>query len=153
VFTDSPFVLVQAEAHHRSHAIIEQVFATCAPSPADRIVIMSKTFADLVAITRQVVVAFDEVERRPWTIEVTALELAKQVGDLSRRILAAEGYYLADRDQRTEYAARPEDIGDELADILYCLIRISDHYAIDLESAHIDARRREMRYVGREPNF
>jgi len=37
------------------------------------------------------VVAFDEVERRPWTIEVTALELAEQVGDLSRRILAAEG--------------------------------------------------------------
>jgi NTP pyrophosphatase (non-canonical NTP hydrolase) len=113
----------------------------------------SRTFAELVAITRRVAAAFDEVERRPWTIEVTALELVKQVGDLSRRILAAEGYYLADRDQRAEYAARPEDIGDELADILYCLIRVSDHYGIDLESAHVDARRREMRYVGCEPSF
>jgi hypothetical protein len=26
-FTDSPFVLVHAEAHHRGHAVIEQVFA------------------------------------------------------------------------------------------------------------------------------
>ena|GEM_PF-2314545 len=42
VLTDSPFVLVQAEAHHRSHAVIELVFATCAPSPADRMVVMTK---------------------------------------------------------------------------------------------------------------
>ncbi|MGH3186951.1 MAG: IS1380 family transposase [Streptosporangiaceae bacterium] len=27
VFTDSPFELVQAEAHHRDHAVVEQVFA------------------------------------------------------------------------------------------------------------------------------
>jgi Transposase DDE domain group 1 len=33
VFTDSPFVLVQAEAHHRGHAIIEQVFAELIDGP------------------------------------------------------------------------------------------------------------------------
>ena len=27
VFTDSPFEMIQAEEHHRDHAIIEQVFA------------------------------------------------------------------------------------------------------------------------------
>jgi hypothetical protein len=27
VFTDSPFTMIQAEEHHRDHAIIEQVFA------------------------------------------------------------------------------------------------------------------------------
>jgi NTP pyrophosphatase (non-canonical NTP hydrolase) len=113
----------------------------------------SRPFDDLVAVTRQVVAAFDAAERRPWTIEVTALELAKQIGDLSRRILAAEGYYLADRDRRPEYAAQAADIGDELADVLYCLIRISDHYGIDLESAHFAARRAEMRYLGHEPTF
>lgn len=70
-----------------------------------------------------------------------------------RRILATEGYYLADRDCRPEYSAHPEDIGDELADILYCLIRISDHYRIDFESAYLMARRNEMRYLGHEPTF
>jgi hypothetical protein len=33
VFTDSPFVLVQAEAQHRRHAIIEQVFAELIDGP------------------------------------------------------------------------------------------------------------------------
>ncbi len=112
-----------------------------------------KTFAELVAVTRQVAAAFDTVDRRPWTVEVIVLELAKQVGDLTRRILAAEGYYLADREGRAEYAASPADIGDELADILYCLIRIGDHYSIDLEAAHLKARRQEMYYIGREPDF
>ncbi len=32
-FTDSPFVLVQAETHHRRHAIIEQVFAELIDGP------------------------------------------------------------------------------------------------------------------------
>jgi hypothetical protein len=33
VFTDSPFILVQAEEHHRAHAIIEQVFAELVDGP------------------------------------------------------------------------------------------------------------------------
>ncbi len=32
-FTDSPFILVQAEAQHRGHAIIEQVFAELIDGP------------------------------------------------------------------------------------------------------------------------
>jgi hypothetical protein len=32
-FTDSPFVLVQAEEHHRGHAVIEQVFAELIDGP------------------------------------------------------------------------------------------------------------------------
>ena len=32
-FSDSPFVLIQAEAHHRGHAIIEQVFAELIDGP------------------------------------------------------------------------------------------------------------------------
>jgi hypothetical protein len=32
-FTDSPFVLVQAEEHHRAHAVIEQVFAELIDGP------------------------------------------------------------------------------------------------------------------------
>jgi hypothetical protein len=112
-----------------------------------------RTFAELVAINRAVAVAFDKAERRPWSIEVTALELAKQGGDLSRRILSAEGYYLPDRDRRPEYAGQIDDIGNELADILYCLIRISDHYGIDLERARLQARRDELHYLGQAPDF
>jgi hypothetical protein len=33
LFTDSPFELVQAEAHHRDHAIVEQVFADLTSGP------------------------------------------------------------------------------------------------------------------------
>jgi hypothetical protein len=33
VFTDSPFELVQAEGHHRGHAIVEQVFADITSGP------------------------------------------------------------------------------------------------------------------------
>jgi Transposase DDE domain group 1 len=33
VFTDSPFELIQAEAHHRDHAIVEQVFADLNDGP------------------------------------------------------------------------------------------------------------------------
>jgi hypothetical protein len=32
-FTDSPFVLVQAEEQHRGHAVIEQVFAELIDGP------------------------------------------------------------------------------------------------------------------------
>ena len=33
VFTDSPFELVQAEAQHRDHAVVEQVFADWTDGP------------------------------------------------------------------------------------------------------------------------
>jgi len=33
VFTDSPFVLVQAEEHHRGHAVVEQLFAEIIDGP------------------------------------------------------------------------------------------------------------------------
>lgn len=111
------------------------------------------TFQDLIDITRKVIAAFDRIERRPWTIETTTIELMKQVGDLARRIMTQEQYYLPDRDQRPEYLTSEDDIGDELADILYCLIRIAEHYHIDLEVAHLRARRAELRYAGREPDF
>jgi hypothetical protein len=33
LFTDSPFTMIQAEAHHRDHAQVEQVFADCNDGP------------------------------------------------------------------------------------------------------------------------
>jgi NTP pyrophosphatase (non-canonical NTP hydrolase) len=97
--------------------------------------------------------AFARVEQRPWTIETTMIELTKQVGDLAKHIMMIERYYLPDREQRPDYQTTTDDIADELADILYCLIRIAEQYHIDLEAAHIRARRNELLYVGEEPDF
>ncbi len=70
-----------------------------------------RTFQELIDITRKVIHAFEHVEQRPWTIEVTMIELMKQIGDLSK------------------------------------------HINIDLEQAHLNARRKEMLYLGQEPDF
>lgn len=112
-----------------------------------------RTFSELIEITRRVIAAFDAAAQRPWTIEATMIELMKQVGDLSKHVMMAEQYYLEDRASRPEYQTSTQDIGDELADILYCVIRIAEHYGIDLEAAHLEARRRELRYLGREADF
>lgn len=64
--------------------------------------------------------------------------------------MVAEQYYLADRDSDPRYAG---DVGDELADILHAVLRIADHYDIDLEEAHVAARRREMAYLDIEADF
>jgi NTP pyrophosphatase (non-canonical NTP hydrolase) len=111
------------------------------------------TFKELIEMTRKVIAAFDEVEQRPWTIEVTMIELMKQVGDLSKHVMMMEKYYLQDRADDPNYQTSIEDIADELADILYCIIRIAGHYHIDLETAHIRTRRKEMQYLGQKADF
>lgn len=111
------------------------------------------TFEDLVAITRRVIAAFDAAERRPWSIEATMIELMKQTGDLAKHVMVTEHYYLEDRDRTLVYHTSTENIADELADILYCLIRVAEHYHIDLEQAHLEARRKELRYLGQQPDF
>jgi NTP pyrophosphatase (non-canonical NTP hydrolase) len=111
------------------------------------------SFQELIGMTRTVIAAFDAAEQRPWTIEASVIELMKQVGDLSRHIMMAERYYLPDRADDPAYATTKDDIADELADILSCLIRVAEHYQIDLEQAHLRARRNEMRYLGKEPDF
>ena len=111
------------------------------------------SFQELIGMTRTVIAAFDAAEQRPWTIEASIIEMMKQVGDLSRHVMMAERYYLEDRATHPSYQTSQEDIADELADILYCVIRVAEHYHIDLEQAHLQARRNEMRYLGKEPDF
>lgn len=95
-----------------------------------------KSFADLVRINRAVASAFDGRERRPWTGLTEVAELAKQVGDLARAILSHEQWYLRERDATAHYSADRDRIGDELADILYCLLRLADRWSVDLAAAH-----------------
>ena len=106
-----------------------------------------RTFDELIELTRKVARGFDARERRPWTVEALMIELMKQIGDLSRHLMVAEGYYLANRDTDPSYATTKADIADELADILYCVIRIAGHYGIDLEEAYVAARERELDYL------
>jgi NTP pyrophosphatase (non-canonical NTP hydrolase) len=109
--------------------------------------VVTRTLADLVEINRQVVAAFDEREQRPWGIEATLIELAKQVGDLARAVLTVERYYLPDRQTDPRYAADRNRIGNELADILYCVMRVADVYEVDLAEAHLAARAAEWAYL------
>jgi uncharacterized protein len=98
------------------------------------------SFADVINLSREVAKRFDEIERRPWTIETTIIEMMKQVGDLSRQFMAYEKYYLPDRADHPRYRTSVDAIANELADILHNVIRIADYYGIDLESAHLKAR-------------
>lgn len=81
------------------------------------------------------------------------IELTKQVGDLAKRIIVREQYSLADRDVRADSQLPKTDMSDELADILDRLICIADYYGVDLEVAHIEARRAARGYVGESPGF
>jgi NTP pyrophosphatase (non-canonical NTP hydrolase) len=106
------------------------------------------SFDELVALTRRVIAGFEEREQRPWGVEASLIELIKQVGDLARHVMMAESYYLPDRSSDARYATTTERVGDELADILYCVIRLADLYGIDLAEAQVSARRRELDYLG-----
>ena len=43
----------------------------------------------------------------------------------------------------TKYTATDEKIADELADILFAVVRIADHYGIDLVSTNAKVRKLE----------
>lgn len=107
----------------------------------------SLSFQELEQLTKRVIREFDQREQRPWGIEGSMMELTKQVGDLARHVMVFEKYYLKDRELDPQYKTDRGRVADELADILYCLIRIADHYKIDLEKAHLRARKRELQYL------
>ena len=96
------------------------------------------TFQEVVEKTNKVITAFQKVEQREWGIEGNMIELMKQVWDLSKNIMMLENYYLAERKNNANYnIASKERIGNELSDIFFMIVRIANHYKIDLEKAHI----------------
>jgi len=95
---------------------------------------------EIVERTRVIIKRFEQVEGKPWGAEGGTIELMKQVGELSRLVMGQEGYYFKNRDKLdAHYLVTKEKIGDELADILYIIIRLADHYQIDLFDAHLKA--------------
>jgi len=90
---------------------------------------------------------FAKIEGRPWGAEATMIEMMKQVGELAKHVMVAEKYYFAGREEMLGYVTNKEIIGDEIADVFSMVIRLADHYGIDLVEAHIKARQMEDEFL------
>jgi len=105
-------------------------------------------FKEAVILTENIIKRFEKIEGKPWGAEGSLIELQKQVGELSKLIMVNENYYFPSRDQiDKQYKVSKEKIEDELADILCAVIRLAKHYKIDLEKAHIEARKKEDNFL------
>lgn len=106
-------------------------------------------FKEAIKLAEEIIKRFEKIEGKKWGAEGSLIELQKQVGELSKLIMVYEKYYFSDRDKTDkQYETTKEKIADELADIFYAIIRIAKHYNIDLEKAHIEARKAEDNFLG-----
>ena len=106
-----------------------------------------QTFDDAINDIRKTVSRFQKIEGKPWGVEGAVIELAKQVGQLSALIMNREGYYYAEREKESDnYKASNDNIADELADVMFAVVRIADHYGIDLVSTNIQTRKLEDKF-------
>jgi len=96
------------------------------------------TFQEVMAKSVEVIREFEKVEKKKWGVEGAMMELSKQVGELSKNVMMFEGYYMAGRDSLKEYQTSKNKIADELSDVLFIVIRIANHYGIDLEKEHMN---------------
>ncbi len=109
---------------------------------------INQTFQDAIDATRQSITRFQKIEGKPWGVEGAIIELAKQVGDLAALVMNEEGYYFANRNEQSEkYASSKDSIADELADIMFAVVRIADHYGIDLVATNIKTRKKEDKFL------
>lgn len=104
----------------------------------------NQTFEDAINEIRKSVSRFQKIEGKPWGVEGGVIELAKQVGQLSALVMNREGYYYSEREkENNNYHATNDRIADELADIMFAVVRIADHYDIDLVATNVKTRKDE----------
>ena len=109
---------------------------------------MDMSFNEALELAKKIIKRFEKIENRPWGVEGSIIELSKQVRELSKLVMVYEKYYFQNKDKPdNKYPVSKEKIGDELADILYAIIRIAEHYNIDLLEAHIKAREEEDKFL------
>lgn len=98
------------------------------------------SFQEVIDLAKDRINRMKKLENKAWNFEGSFIELSKQVGDLAKIIMRYENYYHQDTQDKL---LLKDDLGDELADLLYVIIRLSDHYQINLEEAYIKARDKE----------
>lgn len=84
--------------------------------------------SEMVTMTRDITHLFDEIVGK-WDINVMVTELVGEVGTLADSIMIQEK-------KRPPRNGDSIDLEDDIVDILFMLIRIADHYDIDIESAY-----------------
>lgn len=104
---------------------------------------MSKTFAEMEDMYKEVVKRFNKIELQEWKAEGAMIELSKQVGELAKQVMIKERYYALEGDVPDV----DERLGNEMADVIAQVMRLADYYRIDLEKAFIEAREDEDRYL------
>ena len=105
--------------------------------------VMSKTFAQMQEMYREVVKRFQMIELRDWKAVGAMIELSKQVGELAKQEMIKEKYY-ALTDESADIDKR---LGNEMADVIAQVFRLADYYGIDLEKAFVEAREEEDGYL------
>ncbi|MBI2798526.1 MazG-like family protein [Candidatus Saccharibacteria bacterium] len=107
-----------------------------------------QSFEDSINEIRKTVSRFQKIEGKQWGVEGAVIELSKQVGQLAAVVMNREGYYYADREKDNSiYEASNNKIADELADIMFAIVRIADHYGIDLVATNVKTRRIEDEFL------
>ncbi|GHP00748.1 hypothetical protein KSF_107950 [Reticulibacter mediterranei] len=84
--------------------------------------------SEMVARTRDVTSLFDKLVG-PWDPTVMMTEMAGEVGTLADSIMIREGH-------RPPRDGVDVDLEDDIVDVLFMLVRIADHYGIDLERTY-----------------
>lgn len=84
--------------------------------------------SEMIKMTRDTTRLFDKAVG-PWDVSVMVTELVGEVGTLADSIMIEEGHRPSRNGDRV-------DLDDDIVDILFMLIRIADHYHIDIESAY-----------------
>lgn len=104
---------------------------------------MSRTFAEMEEMYKEVVRRFNKIELKEWNAEGAMIELSKQVGELAKQVMIKEKYYALEND----VSDVDECLGNEMADVIAQVMRLADFYKINLEKAFIEAREDENRYL------
>ena len=84
--------------------------------------------SEMIEMTRDITRLFDEAVG-PWDVSVMVTELVGEVGTLADSIMIQEGHRPSRNGGRV-------DLEDDIVDIMFMLIRIADHYDIDIENAY-----------------
>jgi NTP pyrophosphatase (non-canonical NTP hydrolase) len=84
--------------------------------------------SDIVRMTREITRLFDQ-DVGEWDVPVMLTELTGEVGTLADSIMIKEGYRLPGNGYHI-------DLEDDIVDVMFMLIRIADHYNIDLEKEY-----------------